>query len=267
MTWHRSSRGRSAVAIAGLVALLALRLAAAAEPQPGTERGSGCNPAEFLVLLDVGHTLESPGTKSARGVPEYAFNLRLATRVRQTLLDGGFARTELLITHGTGRAQLFERAARASARKPDLVLSIHHDDVQDRYHAKWTYQGRRLLYSDRFAGYSLFVSQASPRFAQSLAFATLLGSELKAHGLAFTSHHAEDIPGERRAVLDPEHGVFRYDALIVLAKTDAPTVLMEAGVIVNRAEELALASSPRQDAIAAAVHAAVEKFCASGRQH
>lgn len=259
-----TSRGRRrGHVLAGLFATLATQLAGAApQSEPPSESDLRCVPAEFRLLLDVGHTVEAPGTTSARGITEHAFNLRLARQVLDVLRDGGFSRTELLVTHGVGRAQLVKRAARASAAKPDLLLSIHHDDVQERYHAKWTHNGRVRLYSDRFAGYSLFVSQANRHFDASLAFATLLGDELKGRGLNFTSHHAEDIPGERRPVLDAERGVFRYDELIVLAQTDAPAVLLEAGVIVNRAEELALAAAPRQEATAAAVLAAVQTFCA-----
>jgi N-acetylmuramoyl-L-alanine amidase len=40
-----------------------------------------------------------------------------------------------------------------------------------------------------------------------------------------------------------------------------PAVLFEAGLIVNRDDELLLASSERQATIAAAVHAAIAKYC------
>ena len=40
---------------------------------------SACNRDAFRVIVDVGHTAEAPGAKSARGVYEYEFNLRLAS--------------------------------------------------------------------------------------------------------------------------------------------------------------------------------------------
>src|SRR5262249_10168880 len=88
-----------------------------------------------------------------------------------------------------------------------------------------------------------------------------LGEALSGRGLALTTHHAENIPGERRPLVDPERGVYRYDELVVLQYTKAPAVLFEAGVIVNRAEETALASPERQRAIAAAMTQAVIRFC------
>ena len=38
-----------------------------------------CNRAAFRVIVDVGHSVEAPGARSARGAAEYEFNLRLAT--------------------------------------------------------------------------------------------------------------------------------------------------------------------------------------------
>ncbi len=65
----------------------------------------------------------------------------------------------------------------------------------------------------------------------------------------------------RRALLDADAGVYRYDTLFVLKKTQMPAVLLEAGSIVNRDEELALASLERQQVISAAVVDAVDSFC------
>jgi len=40
----------------------------------------------------------------------------------------------------------------------DLFISIHHDDVQPVYYSKWDYNGKTYHFSDKFAGYSIFVS-------------------------------------------------------------------------------------------------------------
>jgi N-acetylmuramoyl-L-alanine amidase len=44
-------------------------------PPPPAKPAAGCPHSAFRVVIDVGHTLEVPGAISARGVPEYAFNL------------------------------------------------------------------------------------------------------------------------------------------------------------------------------------------------
>jgi hypothetical protein len=41
---------------------------------------SKCDRSRFRVVVDVGHTVQAPGALSARGVPEYHFNLRLERR-------------------------------------------------------------------------------------------------------------------------------------------------------------------------------------------
>jgi N-acetylmuramoyl-L-alanine amidase len=226
------------------------------------QQGVTCKPERFKIALDVGHTVENQGATSARGVKEYVFNLRLAKDMEKALKDAGFSQTHLFITPGATRAQLFKRVARANALGVDLFVSIHHNDVQERYKEKWEHEGESRAYSDQFSGHSLFVSRENPRLADSLAFGRLLGIALKEQGLVYTRHHLEDVPGERRQLLDPDAGVYRYDKLVVLMHTKVPAVLLEAGIIVNRAEELLLETPEHRGRIAQAVLAAVNSFCA-----
>ena len=68
--------------------------------------------------------------------------------------------------------------------------------------------------------------------------------------------------GHRRRILaDAEAGVYRYDQLIVLRQTTMPAVLLEAGSIVNRREELELGTPERRSLTSAAIVAAVDNFC------
>jgi len=212
-------------------------------------------------VLDVGHTITSPGAMSARGATEYSFNLRLARRIEQKLRDGGFIRTTVLITEGDGRLQLIRRSKRANAITPDLLLSIHHDSVPQSYLETWTHEGAQRSYSDRFSGYSLFISRDMPKAKASLSFAKLLSTELVNRDLHFTLHYADTIRSESRVLLDRNLGVYAFDELVVLYKSKVPAVLFEAGLIVNRDDELLLAAPERQSAIAAAVHAAIVKYC------
>jgi N-acetylmuramoyl-L-alanine amidase len=214
-------------------------------------------------VLDIGHTPEDPGATSARGVKEYVFNLQLGRRMEKTLVEGGFTNTKLVSVRGAGRAQLAKRTERANALGADLLLSIHHDDVQEVYYSKWAYGGALHSYSDKFSGYSLFVSRDNQHFDESFGFAKLLGRELVAKGLRFSAHHAEPIAGENREIIDAATGVYRYDQLFVLKFSAAPAVLLEAGIIVNRSEELMLSSPEHQDQISDATQVALNAFCAS----
>ena len=145
----------------------------------------------------------------------------------------------------------------------DLFLSIHHDSVPDSFLEKWQYEGADHTFSDRFPGHSIFISNDNPQRARSLAFGKLLGDELKARGLKYTPHYTEKFMGHRRRVLvDAEAGVYRYDQLIVLRATRMPAVLLEAGSIINRDEELELGTPERRSLTSDAATAAVESFCA-----
>ena len=65
--------------------------------QHGSDGGS-CARSDFRVLIDVGHTATSPGADSARGVPEYDFNLKLADVIAQSLHEAGFDKAVRLVT-------------------------------------------------------------------------------------------------------------------------------------------------------------------------
>ena len=223
-----------------------------------------CHRAQFRAIVDVGHTAEVPGATSARGAAEYTFNLRLAREIKQQLIDAGFVRTVLLVTAGPTRAGLAKRVASANRSSADLFLSIHHDSVPDRFLETWKYEGRELYFSDRFKGHSIFISNENSEPRASLLFGRLLGNQLKERGLQYAKHYTEPFMGRRRRELvDEQAGVYRYDQLIVLKDTRIPAVLLEAGSIINRDEEVEMASAERRSLIAQAVSDAVEKFCAA----
>ena len=82
--------------------------------------------------------------------------------------------------------------------------------------------------------------------------------------LHYTPHYTLALMGHRRRILvDAGAGVYRYDQLIVLRETTMPAVLLEAGSIVNRQEELELGAPERRSLTSAAIVTAVENFCAA----
>jgi N-acetylmuramoyl-L-alanine amidase len=236
-------------------------------PAASAPAHSNCQPAAFRVVVDVGHTLDVPGAPSARGMPEYAFNLQLAQQIKQALVDAGFDKTVLLIIAKAPQAGLFERANIANRLPADLFISIHHDSVPDNLIHTWQYEGQDQQYNDDYPGYALFVSNDNADPAGSLLFGKFLGKALQARGLQFTPHYTLPLMGHRRRqLLDADAGVYRYDQLVVLRYTRMPALLLEAGSIVNRQEELELATPERRTLTSAAVAAAVEEFCAA-RMH
>jgi len=223
-----------------------------------------CARASFRVVVDVGHTANVPGAMSARGIPEYAFNLQLAREIKQALVDAGFEQTVLLITATAPRRGLVERAARANSLRANLFIAIHHDSVPDNLKHSWDYDGQKNEFNDDYPGYAIFISNDNADPVGSLQFASLLGRELERRSLHYTPHYTYALMGHRRRILvDSKAGVYRYDELIVLRQTTMPAVLLEAGSIVNRQEELELGTQERRSLTSAAIVAAVENFCAA----
>jgi len=221
-----------------------------------------CEPARFRIVLDVGHTAESEGAISARNISEFVFNLRLAKRIEAKLKSEGFTETRLLLTEGKARRSLFKRVAAVNNLPADLLLSIHHDSVPNKLLEDWEFGGKKSRFSDRFSGYSVFVSRDNPDFKTSLSFAELIGKEMKAQGLDYARQYTQPIMGRyQRPLLNKETGVYSYDELIVLRKTRMAAALLEAGSIINRDEELKMSSPERQDIISSGVTAAVKEFC------
>jgi N-acetylmuramoyl-L-alanine amidase len=235
---------------------------AASKPPASKPVATMCDPAKFRLVLDVGHTAASEGATSARNVAEFSFNLRLAQRIEQKLKAEGYLDTRLLVTEGKARPSLVKRVAAANDMHANLFLSIHHDSVPNSFLENWEFEGKKSHFSDRFSGYSVFVSRNNPEFKTSLAFAELVAREMKAQGLQYAHQYTQAIMGRyQHPLLDKETGVYSYDQLVVLRTTRMPAVLLEAGSIINRDEELKMDSPERRDIVSKAVAAAVKQFC------
>jgi N-acetylmuramoyl-L-alanine amidase len=204
-----------------------------------------------LVAIDIGHSKSYPGAISARGKTEFEFNVAMAEAIRQELASR-HARSLTIGEDGT-MDELPRRTAAAEAAGATFFLSVHHDSAQPRYIETWKWNGVEQRFTDRFSGFSLFVSRRNPQPGASLLCARKIGAALKGAGLAFSPHHAEDIPGEGREWADRDAGVYYYDDLVVLKTAKSAAVLLEAGVIANRADEEALQDPAMRGRIAGAV--------------
>jgi N-acetylmuramoyl-L-alanine amidase len=240
-----------------------VKLAALGPVNPSLKPASlACEPAKLRIALDVGHTAESEGAMSARNVTEFTFNLRLAKQIEEKLKAEGFAATRLIVTEGKARPSLFKRVAVANDMEANLFLSIHHDSVPNKLLEDWEFEGKKSHFSDRFSGYSVFVSHDNADFKTSFAFAELVGKAMKASGLEYAKQYTMPIMGHYQyPLLDKDTGVYAHDELVVLRKTRMPAVLLEAGSIINRDEELKMDSAERRGLVSDAVVTAVKDFC------
>ena len=181
-----------------------------------------------------------PGVLSASGEPEFEFNLALANEVRQSLEKSGM-RVRMIGEKGD---LIFLNHRTRRARGADLFLSIHHDSMRES-----VITTRR----DDLAGFSLFISRRNPDPAKSLACASAIGARLRAAGVVPSRYHADPVIGENRPFADERNGVHYYDNLAVAHTAAMPAVLVEAGVIANRQEEVRMRDPRVRRQVAAAI--------------
>ena len=217
--------------------------------------------ARETVAIDVGHFLEEPGATSARGRPELEFNRELALDIDSAVLGKGLG--SFLIGFDGFMSKLSARSA--AGANAGFLLSVHHDSVQPHFLETWEYDSVQRLFSDRYAGFSLFVSRKSALVGRSLTCASAIGEAMRRAGFSPSLYHADRIPGESKPFADKTNGVHYYDNLIVLKTARTPAVLLEAGVIVNRDEELQMKLESVRKRIAEAVAAGLQG-CLSGRR-
>ncbi len=160
--------------------------------------------------------------------------------MRRSLSEAGFA------VRMIEDRLLYDRTAAAVGA--DFFVSIHHDSVKPEY----------MPVAASFSGYSLFISRLNPQPQKSLACASAIGSQLRAAGLAPSRYHADPVLGEERSYADEVNGVHFFDNLAVARTASMPSVLVEAGVIVNRDEERRLSDPEVRERIARAIAGGIQ---------
>lgn len=197
--------------------------------------------AAALIAVDTGHTPLRPGATAPDGRVEYQYNLVLSAAVARKLVAYGDS-----VFRVSADGQEVELTRRTSlAPEARFFVSIHHDSIQQ----AWIDAGRRR----EFAGFSLFVSEKNPHYAESLRCAQAVGERLLASGEMPSVYHATPIPGENRPFIDKRLGIHRFDDLVVLKTATMPALLIEAGVIANPDEARRLAVAETVDRLASAI--------------
>ncbi|MBX4145647.1 N-acetylmuramoyl-L-alanine amidase, partial [Ralstonia pickettii] len=156
------------------------------------------------IVVDTGHTPAHPGSTGASGRVEYLYNLDLSAAVAEKLAAHG---DRVLRTSADGREISLDQR---STQAPDanLFVSIHHDSMQQQF----IDAGRQR----EFRGFSVFVSERNPHYAESLRCAKAIAERLVAAGERPSLYHAQPIRSENRPLIDPPLGIHRFDDLVVL---------------------------------------------------
>lgn len=223
--------------------------------------GSGeCWARDFRVAIDIGHTQNSPGAVSSRGMPEYLFNKTIGTLLYKKLRQDKKFNGSFIINETGEDISLSTRAAIAQRQGADLLLSIHHDSVEPEDLSYWLYQEKNMPYCDKFTGYSIFFSEKNGRSVDSLMFAFVLGSEMLQAGFCPTLHHVKKFTGGDKDLIDKTRGIYKYNQLVVLKNATMPAVLFECGIIKNRKDELQLSNPKYQARLVDALYQAIKKY-------
>ena len=170
------------------------------------------------VVLDAGHSPKQAGTTAANGYPEYIYNLSMTNSIEY------FLKRNKIEMHRTftkeQKISLVDRATRHG--NANLLISIHHDsNPKELDHLK-----------NSLHGFSIFVSKKNPHFSKSLKCADHIGKNLIASGETPSTFHGLKIPGENKELLT-RNGVYKYNDLVVLKRSNKPAILIEIGVISN----------------------------------
>ena len=213
----------------------------------------------FKVAIDIGHTPKRSGATSASGIKEYLFNKILAFELLYALKDKGYYKS-FIINEGGDEIKLINRAKIANDKNADLFISIHHDSVQSKFLKRVTIDEVTYKYCNKFEGYSLFYSKKNRQKKKAITYAKLLADKLMEYGLNPTLHHAQKIKGENREVLDKKRGIYQFANLVVLKKTNMPSILLEAGIIVNTYEEEKLSNVEYRRVIILAIINSIEEY-------
>src|SRR5574343_423516 len=196
------------------------------------------------VAVDVGHGLGEPGALSARGRPEFEFNLDFAGHLARELEARRLKVRRVNFDGMIGSLTARPKAAVGS----DFFIAVHHDSIDEAFLLPWEWQGSPQTYTEVKRGYGIFVSANNPDLATSLRCASTIGAMLRRAGFEPSTWHAH-----KHQAADAANGVWYYDNLVVLYRTKLPAVLFEAGVIKHRDEELELRDPERQGRMADAI--------------
>ncbi len=212
---------------------------------------------DFRVAIDIGHSPSSVGAVSARGVPEYNFNRKMAQLLLARLQQDNRFRGSFIVNEAGDKTSLSSRPAMAESRGADLFLSIHHDSVYPEQLSQWVYQGKLLDVCDQFAGHSIFYSEKNGSPAESFRFASILGTEMRQAGFTPTLHHANR---GNKVLVDRTKGIYSFNNLVVLKSADIPAVLFECGIIKSSLEEVKLCDPRQQQRMVNALYKAISTY-------
>jgi len=243
-----------------------------------------------LIVLDSGHTPSHPGAISTCGKPEVDYNDQTVAILKKALEKNYRVLLTRLPDHEVlpssagdnsnelGResgASLSRRAEIANEAGAQVLISIHHDSVDDDPANGLVafdpaicdgHGGFRIspaFKAQNKIGYNIFVTagQRGPRLEGATRLATLIGKRLAADGLTASNYHIPET-GDCKSCfpVDINAGVWNQ-TLRVLRESKMPAILIETENISDPDLEKLADSKAFNALIAAAIKGGLDEYC------
>lgn len=204
------------------------------------------------ILIDPGHGGKNFGAISARGLLEKRFTLSLALELKELLKNNAsyevyLSRSEDVDIKPSARAEYADKI------KADIIISLHFNSVPRNKLKFWNFKNLKLLYCDDKSGFMVIFSSQNNLNNENQKLALSVANGLLKQGLNSYSNWYDWIPFEFiRSSFESEDykripeakGVYAVSnkSLGLLENSKVPAVIIEAGFIVNRTEELMIMS-------------------------
>ena len=230
-------------------------------PPPVTDRIFGVPEARGrpIVVIDAGHGGRDPGATSVSGqVTEKELTLALALELRNDLVKRG--RVRVAMTRDDDRyLTLDERAAVARRLNAAMFISLHMDSAPNSLARGATVYSLSDVASDveaaRLAASENAGAVADPRQDSVQAMLSDLAMQAQMGASADLATRLVHRSAGRFELRPNPH---RFAAFHVLRRSEAPSVLFEAGYISNADDEVLLRSPQQRAKIALALAQAIE---------
>ncbi|OGQ87687.1 MAG: hypothetical protein A2289_24545 [Deltaproteobacteria bacterium RIFOXYA12_FULL_58_15] len=208
----------------------------------------------FVLVIDPGHDpSDSRAAKAVLGVLEYELNDRLAARLKSKLRIPGAL--EVVLSRGPeDTLPLNERVQSIEAMQPDLVLSIHHDNVRRRHQQRVRIQGESSRRCTEHEGFVVFVGGGEEYLYDARRAGRFFADALLASGRPIGRFYSGGAINR---------GVYWGGALYLLGNINGPGVLIEMGYFCNPRELALIRSNKFVESQAQALAGAVRRFILS----
>ncbi|MEZ4755020.1 MAG: N-acetylmuramoyl-L-alanine amidase [Bdellovibrionota bacterium] len=197
------------------------------------------------ILIDPGHGGENHGATSATGIKEKAYTLELALDLKKHLSKNPAFKVGLTRKNDSETNSVV-RSGLASHWKADVLISLHFNSVAESLLKKRIVNKQSYMFSEAYNGFMLIISDKNKNLIEkNKKLALSIGQALRTAGIKNYNPWSDYIPfynqkafNEFTKISTPESLYVNTNKYIsVLDFSKVPTVLVEAGFIINPKEE------------------------------